>query len=199
MTKTWFRGLAMAMVALVGLMMIPGCGSKGRRIKPDITFSYNVVATPADWPNEKKDWPKDPRMAAFQQAVYEEHGAPDFFRILYDRSGRVVTQRELKEKAWVQRNNKQARLDTEFEWIYLDKKLTYRFEARGPIKADLPDNIRILCEYGDPMEMKTTIDINKRNLVIYQYYDRGKIFYFHEGKLDKEEDITAMPGMFMRK
>lgn len=195
-----WRFVAFCAVVFGCLGLATGCGGgKNRRLTADPTFSINVLPLPGDWPNDKKDWPKDERKAAFQQAVYDEYGRPDYFRVLYDRTGRVITQRELREKMWLERDKRKKRTETEFEWIYLEKGLAFRFEPKGPVKRDLPDNLRTLCDYGDPMEIKTTVDINKRNMVIYQYYDRGKIFYFHEGKLEKEEDSTPMPGMTMRK
>jgi hypothetical protein len=179
--------------------MILGCGGKGRRLRPDPTFSYNLIAVPTDWPDERFDWDKDARKAAYQQAVYEEYGAPDFFRVLYDRTGRVMTQREMQAKAWIERDKRRSNEVPEFEWIYLEPKLTFRFDNRGPVKGTLPDNIRIMTEYGDPQEIKTTVDANRNQLLIYQYYDRGKVFYFLDGALQREEDQTAMPGMMMRR
>ncbi|CAN5246088.1 hypothetical protein BH09SUM1_BH09SUM1_10450 [soil metagenome] len=194
------RVLMFAFCALLaGVTACGGSKPKSRKLAPDPTFSLNVIEVPADWPDEKRDWPVDPVTSAQQQAVYEQNGKPDFFRILWNRDGRLMMQRELAADAWNKRNAKKPQAAPEMEWIYLDKAMTYQFKRGGVIKKNLPDNIRTVTEYGDPEEMKESVDMSGAPNLIYQYYNRGKVFYFREGKMYKEENQTPMPGMSMRR
>lgn len=188
----------MLLVALT--MATSACGTKRRKLEANPSFSINVIPVPRDWPDEsKRDWASDPVLASQQQAVYEQHGPPDFFRVLWSRDGRLMTQREMNARAWMDRKQKQSKEAPDFEWIYLDKKVTYRFRKGSPTKGVLKDNIRIVTEYGDPQEIKDSMDVSRAPVQIYQYYDRGKVFYFRDGDLYKEENQTPMPGMGMRR
>jgi len=198
---------AVVVLALAGAMgMAAGCGGtpKARKIAPDPRFSINLVEVPADWPDERIDWPRDnATLAAQQQAVYEQYGKPDYFRLLWKRDGRMMTNTEFQNMAWQRRakaGKRKEQIETpDLEWVYLDDKLTFQFTRGKVVKGELPDTTRIVTEYGDPHEIKETIDVTKAPNVVYQYYDQGKVFYFREGKLYREENQTPMPAMNMRK
>jgi hypothetical protein len=191
---------ALLVLVFVAVLVV-GCGGKKQRIiSPDPKFSMNLIKVPKDWPDEERDWPlQDPQMAAVQKDAYEEHGAPDFFRVVYDRGGRIMTRAELQAEVWMTRNSDQKPEPPEVEWIYLgEEPYSISFGPKGALKRPLRDDIRILTEYGDPHDAKVTNDALQRRITAFSYFDRGKIFRFHEGKLVEEQDVTPMPGMVFR-
>lgn len=94
----WRRFLMIALMVPLLLAGVGCGGSKQRKLAPDISFSVNLIEVPEDWPIEKKDWPKDPKQALQQQQVYEKYGKPDYFRILWRKDGRIITQGELTQR-----------------------------------------------------------------------------------------------------
>lgn len=190
--------LLIILLAAIVPLMASGCNRtpKKRVLVPDHRFSVNLVPVPPDWPDEAKDWPDDVDMALRQQRVYERHGAPDYFRLRWNRDGRIIPQAELQQKLMAvrQRNLEKfmAELDLENEWVYLDKGKLFRFQRSGVVERDLPDTIRTLTDYGDPADIKESRDI-VGPVTVFTYYDRGKIFTFRDDMIVKEENIPAMP------
>ncbi len=192
-------------VALAATLAISACNKKDKdplRKWIDPTFSMNVVPVPMDWPKEERDWHDTPRIAAYQQRLYEEKGAPDYFYLYWRRDGKPLTAREFTMDSWVHRNDEDRSPMNNLPdrgWIYLDDDAIYRFQRNGPEKKPLPDTIRLITEYGDPHEIKESTDPAGQPHTIYQYYDEGKIFYFREGKKYKEQNTQRMEGFLERR
>lgn len=189
---------------LPALAMLSGCGgSKSRTLSPDPSFSYNLITVPSDWPDEKIDWPKDdPDLALRQQQVYERYGVPDYFFVRWRRDGRPITEGELTQMLTRQARNARRvyeQRQPELDWVYLDERLLFSFPRTGTKREDLPDEIRIIADYGDPGEVRQTRDVNGNPVTSYHYYDEGMIYYFTDGKLTREESVTRMPGMILRR
>lgn len=186
---------------LAGLLLLAtfqvGCGGKRPRVFPDANFSINVAPVPADWPDEAKDWPDDVDAALRMQRVFERHGVPDFFRLRWSRDGRILSQRELTQMQWTanqrsfQKYMKSA--DIEHEWVYLDERRLFRFHRNRVEEKELPDTIRIICEYGDPSDISQTRDI-VGPITTYSYFHLGYRFYFRDGMLDRREEFNALHG-----
>lgn len=193
-----------AAFVFLALGLLTGCGggSKTRRLSPDVNFSLNVIAVPPDWPDEKKDWSKDPQIALHQQATYEKHGRPDYFLIKWNRDGRLKSGREFQAEMATAKTKSASKMmrmrSPDFEWVYTEKKLLFGFKRSGPVEKELPDTIATVCEYGDPHEMKEDRDVADQKTEIFQYYDTGKIYYYRDGKKYKEENTKPMPGMMWR-
>jgi hypothetical protein len=178
--QLWMRFLVVA-----AALLLAGCGgsTKPRVLQPDITFSLNVMEVPADWPLEKRDWPEDVEQAAIRQRIYEEEGAPDYFRFRWRKDGKPVTRREVQQMLFTEDKAKRdlkkfaRNRDLDVDWIYTEKGLLYRFGKKGAEKEDLNDQWKIISEYGDPHEIKE-IDDPQGKITIYQYYDQGKVFYY---------------------
>jgi hypothetical protein len=192
-----FRVLRLVIVTLFAVVATACGGSGPRFIEPDITFSVNIIAVPADWPIEDEDWPEDIDMALRQQRAYEKYGKPEFFRVRWNREGRVISRTELQQRMNAQKERKVDRflkaLDAEREWLYRERNLLLRFHKDRVEERPLPDTLRILCDFGDPHEVTQTADA-LGPLVVYRYFDRGKVFYFRNEKLFKEDTVPAMPG-----
>lgn len=190
--------LILLLLAVALPLVTAGCNRtpKKRVLVPDHQFSVNLVSVPPDWPDEDKDWPDDVDMALRQQRTYERHGPPDFFRIRWNRDGRIIPQGELQQKLMADRQRDLEKymkeLSLEHEWVYVDKGKIFRFQRSGVEERELPDTIRILSEFGDPADIKETRDVGGP-VTVYTYYDRGKLFSFREGTLFREENIPAMP------
>lgn len=190
-------GLALATTA---------CGSSNKKgprpIQPNPTFSMNMAQVPADWPLEDRDWALDPVAAERQQAVYGRLGKPDYFWLYWRRDEKPMTSLEFMASEWVNRDNKQARKNQPgptIGWVYVDEAKVVKFGRGEPEEKDLPDTFRVISDYGDPQEIKESVDVTGAANVIYQYYDQGKIFYFRDGKKYKEESAPRMEGFFKRR
>ncbi len=191
--------LAIGCVAMLAI----GCASKQagpRPVVPDPLFSYNVAKVPKNFPLENRDWSEDERIASHQQAVHAKHGSPDFFWLQWNRDGRLMTKQDFRTESWVRRGEKDVakRQPPSIAWIYLDDGLSYEFKASGAQEKPLTDMLRIVCDYGDPGELKDVKDALGEPSVIMQYYEEGKIFYFKEGKKTSEENVQRMPGFYSR-
>ncbi|MEO8376689.1 MAG: hypothetical protein ABI579_03395 [Candidatus Sumerlaeota bacterium] len=203
----FIKKLSVFLAATCACALTAGCSNKPKQrvLFPDIKYSFNVMAVPDDWPLEKKDWPVDPTEAAVRQALYEKEGPPDYFRFRWRKDGHPVTKREVAEMLSVKAPEKRSLRrftegkDLKMDWIYKDKGDLYTFDKKGAQKSDLPDELKIICEYGDPQEIKTTNDPARRPVTIYQYYDEGKIYYFTNGNLTREETTTRMEGFSERR
>ena len=189
------------LILMAGTAFTSGCG-RNPRIFPDARFSVNVASVPRDWPDEKKDWPEDVDAALRMQRVYERYGVPDYFRIRWARDGRLLSQKELNQMQFTSNQRSFAKYmkqsNLEYEWVYLDEKKLIRFHRNRVEETDLPDTIRIICEYGDPSDISQTRDI-AGPITTYSYYGLGKRFYFRDGVLDRQEDFTSMPGFSERR
>jgi hypothetical protein len=193
-----------ALLVILTVLSVAGCGSKTRRLSPEATFSYNIVEVPSDWPDEKVDWPKDDAdLALRQQQAYEKYGAPDYFRVRWRKDGRIVSDGELTQMLWSAKSKNakglMKRESPDLDWMYLDKNMLISFPKSGVKKEDLPDVLRVVSEYGDPNEIKESRDVNGMDTLILHYYDEGRVVYFKDGKKTNEEIIQAMPGMIMRR
>lgn len=187
------------------MLFVAGCGSKPRVLSPDPRFSLNLIEVPQDWPIEKKDWPADPMLASAQQRIYEENGKPDFFQVMWKRDGRLMRTQEF-EREMLSRNEhdqkaflKSRSLADQFRWIYVDKKLVYNFKKKTPEKIDLTDDLKTVTIYGDPEDIKESTDANGDKMLIFTYFSEGKIYYYRNGKQYKEDDVTPVPGMGIRR
>lgn len=186
---------------LIGVFVVTtlsaSCGGRRPRIFPNAQFSVNVAPVPLDWPDEEKDWPENVDAALRMQRVYERHGPPDFFRIRWTRDGRILTQRELSQMQWTANQRSFQRfmnqMQLEHEWVYLDERKLFRFHRNRVEETELPDTIRIICEYGDPNDISQTRDV-VGPVTTYTYFQLGTRFYFRDGKLDRREEFTAMTG-----
>jgi hypothetical protein len=192
------------MAILLCCLSMTGCNKSPKQWYPSVlpTFSMNVAPVPDQWPLEDKHWNLNPLIAAQEQKTYEEKGAPDFFYLYWRNDGKPMTTREFETLSWVNRANKKnhpLKTPRKVGWIYLDEKIICTFTRSEVKEEDLTDKIDTICTYGDPNEIKDTVDVAGNPNVVYQYYSDGKVYYFLDGKKVKEENQPRMEGFFDRR
>lgn len=193
-------------LCLVAVLVLAGCDKNQTTdfgtIKVDPRISYNAARTPPEWPDEKRDWDEDPRIAEMQQRVYDTMGAPDYFYLFWRRDGKPITTREFETASWFYRDDEKNNPYTkkpEMGWVYLADDIMYTFNRREAEYKPLPDTVKTICDYGDPHEIKESKDQAGAQIEIYQYYDTGKVFYFRDGKLYDEQNLPRMEGFWQRR
>lgn len=191
----------LVLAAMLGQLPSCGGGNRTRDLVPDPRFSLNLIEVPADWPDEERDWPEEPDLALRQQQVFERYGAPDYFQVMWDRSGRLLTGQEFSQKFFGQNRGSSERSIRELEkaWVYLDEDKRITFPRRGIEEMPLDDAVEVVAEYGDPQDVKMTKDATGLDVTVFTYYDRGRVFYFREGEKIDEETIQANPGFRLRR
>lgn len=188
------RGLSLAGRACLCALLVGAWGcSKKPELKPDPTFSMNVMVVPEWWPREELDWPKDPDLAQVQQDALQERGRPDYIRMVWTRDRRILRQSELAEKARLRGGLPKP----EMEWVYLEKGQVVRFKGTKVLEEPLNDELRAVCEFGDPNDTKD-FDEKGRHKQIWTFRDNGKILYFEDGKRVQTQDIPPMPIFEMK-
>lgn len=197
-----FSHLLLAIVATLAILL-SACNTvpKGPYPDPDPKFSWNLVDTPQTWPDEEKSWSEDPDIALAQQNVYERYGAPDYFRVVWFRDGRLASATDVHQVLFGLQKRQMARTvrDMPREWIYLDEKLGFMFPRSGVERRELEDWYEILADYGDPHEIKESTGPTGRREVSFHYVDSGNIFYFMEGKKIREDKVQGVPGMTIKR
>ncbi|MEQ8820285.1 MAG: hypothetical protein RLY93_08565 [Sumerlaeia bacterium] len=174
--------LLAALIAFLGA----GCGKK--KLEPDIDFSINVMPVPQWWPREDKDWPEIPAAREAQQQVWAERGTPDYFRIVYTADRRIVRQPELGTGRMAGKKDQ-----VELEWIYFEDGEVISFAGPKVKERDIDDQLRTVCKYGDPSEIKTWPEVGVERSS-FTYYDHGKTFYFVDGALTDTYEFKPMAG-----
>lgn len=206
MTAASIKYLAGAFLICALVLSTSSCSRKQkspqrRAITPNTTFSLNMAQVPADWPLAD-DWALDDRVVVHQEKIYHEYGKPDYFWLMWRRDGRPMTHREFRASEWVTRKNKKrVTIDdpVEVAWMYVDRGVMFSFSPSGARKIDVTDPMRTIVEYGDPHEIKETVNVQGRNQLSYQYYDEGKVFYYEEGKQTKVDTMPRLEGYFDRR
>ncbi|MDK2970974.1 MAG: hypothetical protein PWP23_729 [Candidatus Sumerlaeota bacterium] len=182
----------LAPVLMVALALALAC-EKGPEDKPvtlDPQFSVNVMAVPTFWPREDMDWPEEPHERVVQENVYREYGRPDYFRNVHTFDRRIVLPIELEEGHVLAGRRPKALT----QWIYIDEGKVLTFDGGKFEESELTDEVRTVCTYGDPQDIKR-FDRPEFEQVSYLYYDQGLEIVFIDGKKSREKRISApVPG-----
>lgn len=180
--KSGLRGLALILaVSLLSLGSMckkksdPGVGI-------DRKFSFNLAAPVATWPG-------DVELTPAQQDVLEEYGEPSYERIWFSPDGEVQRYVHVGDHF---RNNTWPLLKR--SWIYMDIEREFEFTSRTNYKDyPLTEAIRTLCKYGDPQDIQQ-YDHNGKEIIRWQYYNRGRIYKFHtDGSM--AEPVEILPEL----
>lgn len=208
MTTLLTRLFTGSLLAGAALLLATSCASTPeqpqlRAITPNTTFSLNMAEVPDDWPIAE-DWALDEEVVVHQEKIYNEYGKPDFFWLMWRRDGRPMTHREMRASEWVTRkNSRQNRVNVEdavdIAWMYLDEDVMFSFSPSGAKKLEITDPMRTIVEFGDPHEIKETVNMQGRDQLSYQYYDEGKVFYYENGKQTKVDTMPRLEGYFDRR
>jgi hypothetical protein len=79
-------------------------------------------------------------------------------------------------------------------WVYLDREIEVTFEESGVEEKPLTDEIRALCELGDPDEIKNISQDASVRHVRYIYRQEGTMIDFVDGKKKSVQATKPMPG-----
>jgi hypothetical protein len=79
------------------------------------------------------------------QRYYTER-EPDMLRLLFNKQGRILSYSELSRKGVPEPKGT--------AWIYLEREVEATFEMSGPVEKPLTDEVKTLCQLGDPDEIK---------------------------------------------
>lgn len=154
------------LLILAAAGLLAGCSSGGALYEFDPAFSVNLVKPVITDKNANQ-------LSPLKYKIYKDYGCPDYMRIMWTRSGepQTSTSRILRAKG---RRVRQL----ERTWIYLDQGKEFRFRGeRGVEQKPLTDDIRTICDEGDPQEIMVyggSTDFPRR---VYRYYS-GKQFQF---------------------
>jgi len=177
-------------IKLIGLILpiffVASCKDKeDLSIDPD--FSINL-ATP------KKNWPHLKKISEGEKNALKKYGRPDFVRIWWNKKGRILTAKELGDSF---KKNKISELHK--SWIYLEPPSEIIFYLDGSFKeTKLCDKLKIIGDYGDPEDIKTSSDTTGSKCEIWTYYSAGYHFKFIDDNLVSTQEFTPM-GKFMKK
>lgn len=187
------RSLIPFMVLLAILAFSAACEKKPEKKPLELNpeFSVNVMPVPDFWPREKFDWPEDPHERQVYQQAWAEHGTPDFFRQVHTFDGRIVRPIELEEGHTLISRRPSA----VWEWVYLEDEKLLKFRGAKMEVEELPDTVRVVCEYGDPNEIKTFELTDQEEKTVFIYYNHGMKFEFVDGvEIDRQKISEPIPG-----
>ena len=181
-----FSRILFPFLCLLPVFVGSSCAKKDKlRLNPE--FSVNVAQPEKDFPNVENLIPS-------KKEVYELYGSPDFVRFWWSKDGRVHRFLEVDR----QLRSRKTLFGLKHSWIYLDKNIECVFENNSLYREiPLNDKIRILCNYGDPEDIKILSDVEPYR-EIWNYYSQGVIFKFEKDKLVSQQMHTPM-GHVIRK
>ncbi len=145
----------------------------------------------------QKNWPPKKKLSAIEMEVYAKMGRPDYIRIWWDRNGKLMTQKELREKFKRSKNDYKT---FKKSWIYIDNETEIVFpKTEGYKEVPFSDKMKILAEYGDPQDIKINVtSFEDMKCDRWTYWSNGKHFDFVGDKLVKTQDFEPMGGTFPR-
>ena len=161
---------AMASAALAAALVVltTGCAQDpGYHFDP--RFSVNLIRPTLTDENVKA-------LSPANREIYQLYGHPDYMRLFWNSKGELTT----RAKEWSRINaNQHNRLPR--SWIYLDRGKEIIFTGANNYKqVDLTDQVRVICELGDPGDIQRRVIDEESYFVEWTYLDRGERYYFDE-------------------
>ena len=178
--------LALAAILMLSLLAA-ACSSakKGYTFKPE--FSVNVGTVDPDWPK------KIEKLSLAEQEMLKMRGRPDWVRIWWMPNGEIV------DAMTVRRTNEGKREGKSLSWIYLEGNEEVVFPDQTHFRAlPLTDELRCVCELGDPQEIRRIPDSQGRLVEQWRYINRGRFITFVNG-IKVKEDLTAPMPHYLTK
>jgi hypothetical protein len=174
--------LPLAVIVMLSLLAA-ACSSagKGYPFKPE--FSVNIAKV-------------DPRIAKLslaEQEMLKIRGQPDWVHIWWMPNGEIV------DAMTVRRTNEGKREGMSRSWIYLEENEEIVFLDQTHFRTlPLTDELRCVCELGDPQEIRRIPDSQGRLAEQWRYYNRGRFITFVNG-IKVKEDLTAPMPHYLTK
>lgn len=152
-------------------------------------FSINVVKTPEWWPDDDTFKTKRNPTGEAQRAYYEQWGRPDFIRLIYRKDRTVID----FDTYWA--NNSRLPPVIGYAWVYLDRKIETHFnEKTGVEEGPLSDEIRMICDEGDPDQILRLEAPEGMRKVRFFYRQTGKAVTFENSRKTGVDQMPALPG-----
>ena len=147
--------------------------------------SVNVAQVSENWPKDQAKLPK------VQQEVIRQFGVPDYVHLWWNRNLPITSADEVRsirfQGGWTSKPLRTS-------WIYLEKRQEVDFKKNDDFDVKpLDERIRVLCEMGDPDQVKQYIQQGDR-MESWIYYGRGRIYRFVNEKLVGTDNTPAIPG-----
>lgn len=169
---------------IVLLVVLIGCAHSGQ-IVFNPKFSVNL-ATPC------KSWPEEKKLTPAQREVLAKYGPPDYFHIWWTKQGEIQT--------YLKVDRKFPRIhDYDRSWIYLDRNEDIVFKSdTHHVVLPISDQLRVVCEYGDPEDIKKITNRDGVLVESWTYYTYGILLKFLDGKLGERSEFQPM-GTYIKK
>jgi hypothetical protein len=210
------QAIRLAAVASLSLLLL--CLAGCRRFYPPVAFnlrSVNVASIPPDWPYEDV---KKFKLTEVQEEVLAERGRPDRFRVRWDEREEFIWGPELRQRfhrnsendIMMWHHHRKAPMPFEVSWIYQEEgQSRYRREAdetfRGEEVIFLDEHsyeivpidamLGVLLDNGDPEKIDGPERWRGHELERWRYYQRGRVYHFLDGHLDRVETLPGMPAV----
>lgn len=158
----------------------------------DPEFSNNIMAPPWWWPDEDSFDPDIVPSGKVQKAYFEEHGAPNWMRAIYNTEGTIIPFEAQRRKGG---NRLESR---RIDWIYVDRNVEVSFTAKGFEEKPINDEVKRVLELGDPdvimMLKPEEPNLNVKRRVRYRYYREGLMITFEDLKETKVDRHPPLQG-----
>lgn len=183
----------MFLFALPLILLFTGCTSFAGLFGEDEVSFFTVTdkfSVNVAYVNE--GWPSDPtKLSLTEQEVLRTMGTPEMVHLWWDRNRPIVTTAE----AYQYKTAMTAKFEPlKVSWIYLEKKKEVNFKKTESFETvPLSDKMRILCEMGDPNEIKEFTS-NGKFMENWIYFGLGRIYRFTDDALIGVDRTRSVPS-----
>lgn len=144
--------------------------------------SVNIATMTQAWPGE------DIKLTESEEKAIEEFGRPELGRVWWVRSG------DFQNQTQVYKLSMQKKLqDVKLSWLYPEKNIEVMFLNEKEYKTQpMTDKLKLVCDFGDPEDIKKYEDRAGVMKETWCYYSLGKNFIFFDGKLGDTFEYEAI-------
>jgi len=172
---------------LAALMMLPACREE-QGINLDLNFSVNVA-------NPEKNFPNLEAIADSKKDVFYQYGRPDFIRLWWTSDGKPQRYLDVDTRL----RDPRVKNNLNQSWIYLKNNAEFIFDSSEQYRQiPLTDKTLIICQYGDPEDVKEVTALDGALEETWNYFSRGVILRFRDDKIVHRQNYTPM-GRFIKK
>ena len=177
-------------IALLAALCLLGsaCSEIVKPYAMDPGVSVNVGLPRTDWPTVEEE----ATMTPAKTEVLKKMGRPDMMYLNWYPRELITNQSGVYMRT---RNHNLDKLEVPTDWVYLDAGKFVRFKGDRRYEVeDLPDKLRVVCEFGDPNDISTYRGSGGTRMETWKYYRDGVIVKFAD---DRKFDVdrTTIPPM----
>lgn len=180
------RKTALALLVLLLLLAAASACSRnkpGYKIFPEV--SVNVGKIDPGWPSDMS------KLSLAEQEMIRLRGRPEFIHVWY------IPGVEMVDKMTIRRLD--PKTNKQLSWVYLsrDEEIIFLDQVNFEIRP-LSHRIKLICQVGDPQEIRRLPDAEGRLVEQFRYYNLGRIVTFIDGMQVREEYTAPLPH-YLRK